>query len=348
MTQSLYGAYDEKKEIWVFVEHHQQTIENVSIELLAKGRDMANDTGWPLVALVAGSQVETMGEAIISAGADRVLLLQHPLLKHFCVDSYAAAMFQIVMSKRPSVLLLGATTGGRDLAGRLAVRLRTGLNADCTDLRLQNDPGILVCEVSGYGGGVLALIEMTHHRPQMATVRPGVFAAGGRDPNRHGEVLAIPVELSRPATQANLVSREMGQGTHLSSAAVVVAGGRGMDGNFSLLRQLAGLLDAEVGATRPPVDEGHIGRHRQIGQTGVVCRPEVAIACGASGAFHFVVGIQEADTVIAINNDPLAPIFDHADYAVVADAHQVVPALIEALSNADSEQSIEPKEIVHG
>jgi electron transfer flavoprotein alpha subunit len=236
------------------------------------------------------------------------------------------------MEHKPSVFLLGATPNGRDLAGRLAVRLRTGLNADCTDLRMDPEDERLVCEVSGFGGGVLALIEMAEHRPQMATVRPGVFSPGEPDFNSKGRLVPIEMNLSSDAIQTHLIERSVGEEVDLTSVPVLVAGGRGVDGDFKMLEELAQLLGGEIGATRPPVDEGHIQRERQIGQTGVVSSPEIAICCGISGAFHFVVGIEKAEIVIAINTDPEAPIFDYADYCIVADVHQVVPALIEALS----------------
>jgi electron transfer flavoprotein alpha subunit len=210
--------------------------------------------------------------------------------------------------------------------------MRTGLNADCTDLRMNPEEERLVCEVSGFGGGVLALIEMAEHRPQMATVRPGVFSPGEPDYNRKGRLVLLELSLTADTLETRLIEVSIGQEIDLTQVPVLVAGGRGVDGNFKMLEDLAELLDGEVGATRPPVDEGHIQRERQIGQTGVVSRPKIAICCGISGAFHFVVGIEKADTVIAINSDPQAPIFDYADYCIVADVHQIVPALVAALS----------------
>jgi electron transfer flavoprotein alpha subunit len=348
MAKSLYGSSQEDKAIWVYIEQHGGVAEKVSFELLNRGRELADEVGWPLVGLLAGSQVHELAKSVIALGADQVLLLDQPSLAHFCVDTYAAAVYQAILSQKPSIFLLGATAGGRDLAGRLAVRLRTGLNADCTDLRLKVDTGILECEVSGYGGGVLALIEMERHRPQMATVRPGVFAAGQGNQGRSGKIMEFAVGLSEIPTAARLVSRVVGEQIDLSAAPVLIAGGRGVDGNFDMLRELADLLDGEVGATRPPVDEGYIERERQIGQTGVVCRPKVAIVCGASGAFHFVVGIQEADLVIAINSDPQAPIFDYADYAVVGDTQQLVPALIEALRDLEASETAGQSELAYG
>jgi electron transfer flavoprotein alpha subunit len=331
MVASLYGAAEAQKTIWVFLEQEGGVLEGVSLELLAKGRQLADGVGWRLAGLLLGNGVGDLAKAAVAYGADEVILADHPLLELFTIDAYGAVAFQALMEHMPSVFLLGATPNGRDLAGRLAVRLRTGLNADCTDLRLPPETGVLVSEVSGFGGGVLALIEMQKHRPQMATVRPGVFLPGEADYGRGGEIAKMEVALDEEMIHTQVVERVIGEGVDLSQIPVLVAGGRGIDGDFDMMRQLAGLLGGDVGATRPPVDEGHIERERQIGQTGVVCRPKVAICCGISGAFHFVVGIQEADLVIAINSDPDAPIFDYADYCIVGDVHRVVPALIKEL-----------------
>lgn len=331
MVASLYGAADEQKVIWVFLEQDGGHLEAVSLELLAKGRDLADQAGWRLAGLLLGNGVSGLAATAVSHGADETVLVEHPLLEIFTVDAYAHAAFHALMEHRPSIFLLGATPNGRDLAGRLAVRLRTGLNADCTDLRLDPETGVLISEVSGFGGGVLALIEMQQHRPQMATVRPGVFLPGMPDSFRNGKLIRLNVDLNETMIRTRVVERVVGQSIDLTQTPVLVAGGRGVDGRFEMLRELAELLGGDVGATRPPVDEGHVGRERQIGQTGVVCRPKVAICCGISGAFHFLVGIQEADIVIAINSDPDAPIFDYADYCVVGDVHQIVPALIEVL-----------------
>jgi electron transfer flavoprotein alpha subunit len=209
--------------------------------------------------------------------------------------------------------------------------MRTGLNADCTDLRIRKESGVLVCEVSGFGGGVLALIEMEKHRPQMATVRPGVFPADSIKQNHIGGIKNLKVVLSEDMIMTCVKERVLGEEIDLTQAEVLVVGGRGVDGHYEMIEELAKLLGGEIGATRPPVDEGYIERDRMVGQTGTVCRPKLAITCGVSGAFHFVVGIQDADTVIAINSDPAAPIFDYADYCIVGDVFQIAPLLIKAL-----------------
>ena len=331
MVASLYGVAEEQQAMWVFLEQEAGKLENVSLELLAKGRQLADQVGWRLAGFLMGNSIAQLAQEAIAYGADEVVLAEHPLLADFTVDAYCHVACEAIMRYKPSVFLLGVTPDGRDLAGRLAVRLRTGLNADCTDLRLAPESGILAGEVSGFGGGVLALIEMQNHRPQMATVRPGVFPPGRADPKRQGRVTRLPVSLNEALITTRVVERVAGARTDLTQAPALVIGGRGIGDQFDMLRELADLIGGEIGATRPPVDEGCIERERQIGQTGVVCRPKVAIVCGVSGAFHFVVGIQGADIVIAINSDPEAPIFDFADYGIVGDVFSVVPALTAAL-----------------
>jgi electron transfer flavoprotein alpha subunit len=347
MAQSFYGVDSEESTIWVFLEQEEQAIENVSFEILSKGRLMADQIGWSLVGLLMGHGVSDIAEHAFTYGADEVVLVEHPILEQFTAEGYTQAACQVLLKRKPSVFLLGATPNGRDLAGRLAVRLRTGLNADCTDLRLDEERGVLVSEVSGFGGGVLALIEMEKHRPQMATVRPGVFQVGPAEHKRTGQITHFQVEIEKELIRTKVVERVRGHGVDLTQAQVLVAGGRGVDGNFEMLEELASLLDGKVGATRPPVDDGHVERERQIGQTGVICRPMLSINCGISGAFHFVVGIQEADLVIAINSDPEAPIFDYADYCVVGDVHKVIPALIEALRKRGSVLPKQAMEVQH-
>jgi len=339
MVASLYSVDQETKSIWVYLEVDEGQLAGVSLELIAKGRQVCDELGWNLAGLLLGSQVTRLANAAIAHGVDQVYLGDDPLLEHFTIEAYSIAAYQAIMSAKPSVFWLGATPDGRDLAGRLAVRLRTGLNADCTDLDLNPENGRLVCEVSGFGGGILALIEMENHRPQMATVRPGVFSIEQADENRTGTLIPINLELSAEQIDTRLIERSTGDQVDLTGVDVLVAGGRGVDGDFGMLAELAQLLGGEIGATRPPVDEGHIERERQIGQTGVVTSPKVAICCGISGAFHFVVGIEKADLVVAINSDPRAPIFDHADYCIVGDVHQVIPALINILS-AEQEVSL--------
>ena len=350
MVKSLYDNSNETPAIWVFLEQQDGALEGVSLELLSKGRELADQIGWNLAGLLIGHKVTALANEAIALGADQVYLSEDPLLDHFTIGGYAHVTNQALLAHKPSIFLLGATPNGRDLAGRLAVRLRTGLNADCTDLRIDTQSGILICEVSGFGGGVLALIEMQSHRPQMATVRAGVFIPGEADPTRAGSLISLEFNLPPEIIQTKIVERVVGESLDLTQTPALVCGGRGIHGHFDWMYQLAELLGGDVGATRPPVDEGHIERERQIGQTGVICRPKVAICCGISGAFHFVVGVQDADVIIAINNDPQALIFEHADYCIVGDTHEIVPSLISALQTREvSETSqVSEREATHG
>jgi len=334
MVASLYGVQEECKVIWVYMEQEGGTLENVSLELLHKGREMADQMKWQLAGLLLGSGVADLAEKAFAYGVDEVWLADHPLLDCFTIDAYARVVFQAIMDGKPSVFLLPATPNSRDLAGRLAVRLRTGLNADCTDLHMNPEGELMVSEVSGFGGGVLALIEMRRHRPQMATVRPGVFSQGEAEANRKGKLIRVTVGLTEDMIQTRIVKRVIGKEVDLTRVPVLIAGGRGVEGDFKMLKELADLLDGEIGATRPPVDEGYIERERQIGQTGMVCSPKVAICCAISGAFHFVVGIEKAGIVIAINSDPEAPLFEYSDYCIIGDVHQIIPALITAIQEA--------------
>lgn len=332
MVASLYGMAESSNSIWVFLEHDGSHLAGVTKELLSKANSMTRATGWNVVGLLMGS--EPAGELVGTAirfGAHEVRFVKHRLLETFTVDAYASAAYDAVEEGKPSVLLLGATPNGRDLAGRLAVRLRTGLNADCTDLRLDAERGVLVSEVTGFGGGILALLESPEHRPQMATVRPGVFIAEALEGDVQEKLVVFEPRLNADQIRTHVRDHVVGESVDLTQAEVLVCGGRGIEGDFQLLRDLAACLGGEVGATRPPVDEGYIERERQVGQTGVVCRPKIAFACGISGAFHFVVGIQEADIVIAINTDPEAPIFDYADYCILEDAPRLINTLVRAL-----------------
>ena len=328
---AAYRVETENRALWVYLEHRKGVISSVSVELLGKARSLADEAGSIVVGLLIGNELETLAVEAIAYGADEVQLIEDPRLMSFNLEAYTEAAEQAIRAGRPSIFLLGATHDGRDLAGRLAVRLQTGLNADCTNLVLDTKRGVLISEVTGFGGGVIALLECLDHRPQMSTVRPGVFPLPERDAKRAGTALRIDIDLRDECIRTELLEREDHAGVDLTQADVLICGGRGVEGDFGSLHVLAQMLGGDVGATRPPVDDGHIDRERQIGQTGVVCRPKVALCLGISGAFHFIVGVEQADLVIAVNSDPDAPIFEYADYAIVADVASFLPALMKVL-----------------
>jgi electron transfer flavoprotein alpha subunit len=317
--------------LWVYLEQRDGRLEGVSLELLGRGRSLANETGSELTALLLGGNVEPLAHRAIACGADSVLVAEHELLEQYTTDASARVVAGLVRSRKPDILLLGATPNGRDLAGRLAVRLLTGLTADCTDLRIDPESRLLLGDVTGFGHGILATIQCPSHRPQMATVRPGVFTRPAEDPLRAGRIERIAVELASEDRRVQVLRRSSRRAVDVTQVERLVIGGRGVQGNFELLRRLGRALNAGIGATRVAVDQGWVGEERMIGQTGSVARPKLAVICGASGAMQFTVGIQDSDTIVAINSDPEAPIFEAADYCVVDDLFQVLPLLIDGL-----------------
>ncbi|MDR5695147.1 MAG: electron transfer flavoprotein subunit alpha/FixB family protein [Armatimonadota bacterium] len=328
MVESLYKP-EEAKGLWVYLEQTDGKLEGVGLELLGKGRALADALGDKLTGVLLGDGVEPLAREAISHGADEVLVVENPRLDVYRTDTYTNALFHVVRSHKPSIFLLGATPNGRDLAARLAARLRTGLTADCVDLGIEEGTGLLLGITAGFGGGILATIKCPNHRPQMATVRPGVFPRPVPEAKRRGKIRRLDVPVQESAIQ--VLERRVGAEADLTTAKVLVIGGGGTRGDFRLLKELADLLGGQLGATRVAVDAGWAPREWQIGQTGYVTRPKLAIVCGASGAMQFTVGIEGAETVVAINIDGEAPIFEYADYGIVDDVFAFLPALIEQI-----------------
>lgn len=314
--------------IWVFLEQDGNVLAPVSLELLGKARELSRQSGAELTGLLAGHNLNELAGRAASLDLDRVVYVSHPLLEQFTAEAYAHATAEVILQQRPDIFLLGATPYGRDLAGRLAVMLRTGLTADCTDLALDPESGLLLGEVSGFGGGILATIKCEQHRPQMATVRPGVFAEVQSQRDTAAPVEKVEADVPASACPVAVVSRRQHAGVDVSRAERLVIAGAGVRGDMGTVEALARALDAEIGATRVAVDEGWAGREQQIGQTGVIARPKLAVVCGASGATQFTVGIEQAGLVIALNQDPEASIFEQADLCVVDDLFPVVRALV--------------------
>lgn len=336
MSASLYGP-EEARGIWLYLEHQGGQLEGVARELLGKGRELADALGVPVTALLLGNALDGLAPEAIAHGADTVVLAEHSLLQPYTTDAHSRVVTAWVREGKPDILLFGATPNGRDLAGRLAVRLRTGLTADCTDLVLEPASGLLLGEVVGFGGGIVATIKCEQHRPQMATVRPGVFLAPEPDRSRRGAVYRRKVDLADADVRTRVLERSIREETDLTQADLLVVGGGGTGGDLTLLKELADLIGAELGVTRVAVDAGWATPDRQIGQTGCITHPQLAIVCGASGAFQFTVGIDGAETVVAVNADGEAPIFDDADYGVVSDLFQILPPLIQEVRNVMNE-----------
>ena len=330
---------DAWKGVWVGIELERGRVHPVSWELLGEGRKLADHLGVPLSGVVLGpdepATVEACAEAI-RHGADTVYAVRHPVLAHYRTDPYTWALTELVQRHRPEILLLGATTLGRDLAGAVATTLGTGLTADCTELRIDDETRSLAATRPTFGGTLLCTIHTLEYRPQMATVRPRVMAMPARDAARSGAVVTEDVALCEDDVITKILSYipdAEADKAQLAYADIVVAGGRGLGKpeNFRLVRELAEVLGAEYGGSRPVAQAGWVSGERQIGQTGKTIRPRLYIAAGISGAIQHRVGVEGADVIIAINTDPKAPIFEFATYAIVGDALQILPALTEAL-----------------
>ena len=327
------------KDLWVFVETNEDgTAKNVGLELLTPGKMMAGKQGGALVAVVIGSGADEAVKAASEHGADKVIVVDGPEYKHYSTDAYAIALCTLVEKYGPTSMLIGATNNGRDLGPRVSCRLHTGLTADCTALDIDEETGNVAWTRPAFGGHLMATIICPNHRPQIGTVRPGVF--------KKGDVTAANAEIVKEdihvaddqiRTQVIELIKEMGgENVDLEGAEIIVSGGRGVGGpeGFDTIKALADTLGATVGASRAAVDAGWIAHAHQVGQTGKTVGPKLYIACGISGAIQHLAGMSSSDCIVAINKDPDAPIFDVADYGVVGNLFEVLPVLIDELKKA--------------
>jgi electron transfer flavoprotein alpha subunit len=318
--------------VLVFGEQHGR-ISSVVYELLGKGRELADKLGEDLYCVVLGSEVQAGAENLLEYGVDRVYLFDDPVLAQYRDDPYVHVLGEFVGETTPSVVLIGATPIGRSLAPRLATKLRTGLTADCTGLDIDAD-GHLVQTRPAYGGNVMATIITREARPQMATVRYKVMKSATRTPERRGDLLTLPVDPDVVDRTRIVNTYQAQEEKSLTEADVIVSGGKGLGSpeGFKMLKRLADALGGVVGASRVVVDEGWIEYKHQVGLSGKTVRPKLYIACGISGAVQHLAGMQTSDTIVAINNDPAAPIFRVADYGIVGDVYEVVPEIIQQAS----------------
>lgn len=318
-------------DIWVVVENEGGNAGRVSWELLGKAAGLAADLGSRPAVVILGEDDERLAREAFSYGARVVYIASHPSLTPFTADPHCRALSELARKYKPEAILLGATTRGRDLASAVATDLKTGLTADCTSLEIDEETGLLKQTRPAFGGNIMATIISPDTRPQMATVRPGVFPLPEKIDGAEGEIVSTKPRLGDdlPVRQLEFIPNPS-DAVSLQGAKAVIAGGRGMKkaGNFALLEELAAELDGTVAASRGAVDAGWISHQRQVGQTGQTVRPVLYIAVGISGAIQHVAGMQESDIVIAINNDPDAPIFDVADFGIVGDLFETIPALI--------------------
>ena len=325
----------EYKNVWAFVEVFDGKAKNVGLEIIGPGKKIAEAAGEKVVAVLVGNDIDDAVKAAVSYGADEVITVSGDGYAEYSLEGYTNALEKLVEKYKPSAFLFGATSNGRELAPRLAARLKTGVSADCTGIEV-GENGSIQWTRPVYSGRMLSVIECTEARPQIATVRPGLFKRGEPDMARTAgitkEDVALPADIARTTIIEKITEAAEGA-VKLEDAEVIVSGGRGLGKpeNFSLLKELADELGGVVGASRAAVDAGWISHVHQVGQTGKTVGPKLYIACGISGAIQHLAGMSGSDTIIAINRDAEAPIFEMADYGIVGDLKEVVPAFTAAI-----------------
>lgn len=322
------------KNVYVFVEQREGVIQNVGLELLGKARELADALNEKVYAMLLGHDLTTQAQECIAYGADTVLRVDAPELATYVTEPYAQAIYQIIRDNKPSIVLIGATTIGRDLGPRLSARVETGLTADCTGLEVSEERDLLMTRPA-FGGNLMATIICKEHRPQMSTVRPGVMRMGQRDENRKGTIEDVKINFDKSKFRVRVLEtvKQTKNLVDITEAHDIVSGGRGV-GNaegFDMLRAMANTIGAEVSASRAMVDAGVLGHERQVGQTGKTVRPDLYFAMGISGAIQHLAGMEESEYIIAINKDKFAPIFNVADLGIVGDVRKIVPLLTEKL-----------------
>lgn len=319
------------KGVWVFAEQREGELQKVSLELLGEGRRVADKLGVKLTALLLGNNVSNLAEKLAAHGADEVLVAEDKNLEHYTTDAYTKVICDLATERKPGILFVGATFIGRDLGPRIAARLSTGLTADCTSIDVEVENGDLLATRPAFGGNLMATIACPDHRPQMATVRPGVFEAVTTDAS-NCKIENVTVNLADSDVRTKVIEtvKTAKDIIDISESKIIVAGGRGVGSkeNFAMLQELADVLGGVVAGSRAAVEKGWIENAYQVGQTGKTVKPTIYIACGISGAIQHVAGMQDSEVIIAINKDETAPIMSVADYGIVGDVKKVLPELI--------------------
>ena len=375
LTACKFGAIQEKKQeaavdlsaykhIWVFAEQRQGKIQNVALELIGEGKRLAKDISddTQLCAVLIGNNIDHLAHECFEYGADKVYMVQDPLLENYTTDGYTKVMKQLIDEYKPEIVLYGATHIGRDFAPRIAARCNTGLTADCTHLDVKvskyiefakanttldtstldpNDPSTGIKQTRpAFGGNLMATIVCPKTRPQMSTVRPGVMQKQERVPGATGEIVNVKPDIKASDIRIEIkdIVKSMKEMVSLTDAKIICSGGRGLGdaSGFELIQKFADKVGGVVGASRAAVDAGWIDHSHQVGQTGTTVKPEIYFACGISGAIQHLAGMQTSNCIVAINKDPDAPIMEVADYAIVGDLYKVIPEIIAEWDNAEA------------
>ena len=333
---------NEYKGVWVFIEQRDNHIASVALELLSEGRKLADELGVELAGVLLGDGVEESAMQCFGYGAEKVYLVDAPVFKDYRTDSYTDAIVELIAQYKPEILLFGATNNGRDFAARIAVRIKTGLTADCTELAIEPETRLLMQTRPAFGGNIMATILCPSRRPQMSTVRPKVMKKTEPDLNRTGEIIRVDFAIKEDdvATRILEIIEHATKTINLAEADIIVSGGRGIGSpeNYYLIEQLAEVFGGAAGASRAAVDAGWVPHYRQVGQTGKTVAPKLYIACGISGAIQHLAGMQTSDVIVAINKDPEAPIFKVATYGIIGDLTKVVPQLTKRLKELKEAQ----------
>lgn len=323
------------KGVMVFIENREGKIEGVSLELLNKGRELADKRNVELISLILGYDVKKFSDQLIKRGSDRVIVVDHIRLKNFVDSTYTNVVVEVVKKYKPEIFLSGSTNLGRSLFPRVSAKLETGLTADCTELDIDPEDGKLLQTRPAAGGSIMATIVTPNKRPQMATVRHKVFKEAPVDESRKGivEDFEFTDEIVDERVEYISFTKDETQTVNLSDADIIVSGGRGLKSkeNFKLVFELAESSNGAVGTSRPCIDDGWLPFSHQVGQTGKTVSPKLYIALGISGAIQHLAGMKSSEVIIAINKDPNAPIFQIADYGIVGDLFEVVPILLKKL-----------------
>ena len=375
LTACKFGAIQEKKQeaavdlsaykhIWVFAEQRQGKIQNVALELLGEGKKLAKDISedTQICAVLIGNNIDHLAQECFEYGAEKVYMVQDPLLENYTTDGYTKVMKQLIDEYKPEIVLYGATHIGRDFAPRIAARCNTGLTADCTHLDVKvskyiefakanttldtstldpNDPSTGIKQTRpAFGGNLMATIICPKTRPQMSTVRPGVMQKQERVPGATGEIVNVKPDIKASDIRIEIkdIVKSMKEMVSLTDAKIICSGGRGLGdaSGFELIKEFADKVGGVVGSSRAAVDAGWIDHSHQVGQTGTTVKPEIYFACGISGAIQHLAGMQTSNCIVAINKDPDAPIMEVADYAIVGDLYKVIPEIIKEWDNAEA------------
>ncbi|MFA9560224.1 electron transfer flavoprotein subunit alpha/FixB family protein [Evansella sp. AB-rgal1] len=336
---------EEYRGVWVFIEQRNGKLVDVGLELLGAGRDLADKLEVDLCGVLLGHNIKDLSKDLFEYGADKVYVIDDPILEQYRSETYMVAVGDLVRKYKPEIFLYGATSNGKDLASAVATEVMTGLTADTTLLDVDLEKRLFEASRPAFGGNIMATILCKKHRPQMATVRPKVMKKRDREEGRVGELIEESISLQEESLRTKVLEivRDTKKAVNLEDAVIIVSAGKGIkdEKGLQMVRELADVLNGTVGASRDIVEAGLIGHDHQVGQTGLTVTPKLYFAIGISGAVQHTVGMENSETIVAINNDPDAAIFNVAHHGVVADAFEIVPLLTEEFKKALQEEAKE-------